>query len=485
MRLGTRIFICYLLISVVCFYYPIRWFLDDLRTRYLEALEEPLVDLANILASIVEVEMERESFDKDGFYDAFQRVYQRILSARIYTFIKSHIDVRVYMTDLSGKIIFDSVDINNEGADYSKWRDVILTLKGLYGARTTRTDVKDKNSSVLYVAAPINKGEEIIGVLTVVKPVTNINEFLNHAKSRIIKVCTISLIIVILLSYLVSIWLTRPIKRLTRYAINIGQGDRADFPKLDKSEIGEMGRAFGKMQDALEGKRYVEHYIQTLTHEIKSPLSAIRGAGELMEEDMPPDQRVKFLSNIRNETGRIQSIVDRMLELSVLENQRTLERVERISLTSLVMSVLESKGPILLKRDIEVRIHVKDDVYIKGDSFLLHQALSNLLQNSIDFSPHDSQIDLNCHVDTYGTRLVLMIEDQGAGIPDFALEKVFNKFFSLQRPEGGKKSTGLGLNLVREVILLHKGDIKLENREKRGARAILTLPSTDSKENIT
>ena len=106
------------------------------------------------------------------------------------------------------------------------------------------------------------------------------------------------------------------------------------------------------MQESLEGKRYVEQYVQNLTHEIKSPLSAIRGAAELLEERMKPERRARFLANINNEANRIQDIVDRMLELSELETRETLNKKERIALTSLVKAVLESKRPMLSKKGI-------------------------------------------------------------------------------------------------------------------------------------
>ncbi len=142
MRLGTRIFIAYLLIFIVCFYYPIDRILKDLRTRYVEGIEDPLVDQANILAAIVGIEMENEQFNPEKLYRAFEHTYSRPLSAKIYDFLKTHVDIRVYITDTFGRVLFDSENRQNEGADYSGWRDVSLTLKGEYGARTTRKDLK-------------------------------------------------------------------------------------------------------------------------------------------------------------------------------------------------------------------------------------------------------------------------------------------------------------------------------------------------------
>jgi len=314
----------------------------------------------------------------------------------------------------------------------------------------------------------------IAGVLTVAKPTTSINNFLKNAKPQVFKVGLLAAVIAVLLSYIVSLWVTRPIKRLTAYADDISQGKRIEFPKLDRSEIGEMGQAFAKMQETLEGKKYVEQYVQKLTHEIKSPLSAIRGAAELLEEKMPSEQRARFLSNVRREANRIQEIVDRMLELSALENQKILRKMERFSFSSLANAVVESKQAILSKKDLQLAIDVPDQVMVNGDSFLLHQALSNLVQNAIDFSPANSHIKLDARV--LDKLLIVSVEDNGPGIPGFATRKVFDKFFSLQRPDSDEKSTGLGLNFVKEVTTLHNGDIILENRTEKGVRATLRIP---------
>jgi two-component system sensor histidine kinase CreC len=474
MKLGTRIFFCYLIIFVLCFSYPINWILDNLRTRYLEGVEEPLVDQANILASLVSSEMESSRFDPERWQRVFDQAGSRPFSAPIYNLVKTDVDMRIYITDEKGKLIFDSLNKKDIGSDYTYWRDVYLTLKGQYGARTTPDDMEDPASKVLYVAAPILVDGNLAGVLTVGKPTTSINTFLKNAKPQIFKVGLLAMAAAIVLSYLVAVWITRPIKRLTRYANDVRQGRRADFPRLDRSEIGDMGKAFAKMQQTLEGKEYVEQYVQKLTHEVKSPLSAIRGAAELLEEKMAPEQQTLFLSNIRNEANRIQSLVDRMLELSALETQNILRKVKRIAVAALFQSVVESKRAILEKQHLQLTTRHPDNARVRGDKFLLQQALSNLIQNAIDFSPTSGEIMLHSRIE--GNLLKIIIEDQGAGIPEYALKKVFDKFFSLQRPNSREKSTGLGLNFVAEVAKLHNGSVELENRTGGGVRASLTLP---------
>jgi len=474
MKLGLRIFICYFAIFAVCFYFPIDWVLDNLRSRYLEGVEDPLVDQANILASIAGREMEEGIFDAEKWRTTFEDVYSRTPSARIYELDKMNVDMSIYITDNAGKVIFDSDNMDNIGKDFKEWRDVGLTLAGKYGARTTRKDPNDNKTSVLYVAAPIKVNNKLAGVLTVVKPTTNINNFIDSARPRILKVGIISALVALGLSLLATLWIIRPISRLKLYAEDIRNGKRVALPGLDHTEIGDMGHSFERMKEALEGKKYVEQYVQTLTHEIKSPLSAIRGAAELLEENIPPETRERFLTNIRDEANRIQDIVDRMLELSELENRKKLINIETVCFKSLIQAVLESKQSMLLKKNLRVEVKTDNDLLIKGDFFLLNQAVANLIQNAVDFSPENSRLKVIAEMDD--SNLTLTIADEGPGIPDYAIEKIFNKFFSLKRPDTDKKSTGLGLSFVKEVAELHNGKVSVENLVGGGAQAVFVIP---------
>jgi two-component system sensor histidine kinase CreC len=473
-KLAGRIFLAYLLISIACFSYPVSHFIKDLRVFILEGMEDPLADQAIILAEFIGKQMEQGRFDPEALYKTFDDVTSRLLRAKIYNFHKTRVDSRVYITDRSGRLIFDSADRKNIGADYSRWRDVSRTLKGEYGTRTTRANPNDPNSSVLYVAAPVMVRGKIAGALTVAKPTNNVNAFLAQEKPRVLHQWYFAAALAIALSFLVSLWLTQPIKRLTRYANNVREGKRGPLPPLGHSEVRDLGMALENMREALEGKRYVEQYIHTLTHEIKSPLSAIRGAAELMDEQMPTEKRARFLSNIRTEAARIQDLVDRMLELSALEAKKTLRTVETVSVSALVKTVLESKEPMFSRKGIVVAFEATDELQVQGDPFLLHQALSNIIQNAVDFSPADGRMVIAARIDE--GRLLLTVDDEGPGIPELCADRVFDRFFSLHRPDTGKKSTGLGLNFVREVATLHNGDIRLENLPKKGLRATLSLP---------
>jgi two-component system sensor histidine kinase CreC len=472
--LRGRILLGFVLVIGAGFYYLVDWVLDDLRPRYLEAVEETLVDTATVLASILSERIEGDEIPLDDLRAGLRGAARRHFEARIYDVVKSHVDLRVYVTDEQGIVIFDSDGGLDEGRDYSRWNDVYLTLQGRYGARATREDPDDPASVVLYVASPIRVKQRLVGVLTVGKPTDTLHLFIWGAQRKISIAGAVAAAAVLLLGVALTVWFTRPIRRLTRYAQAIRDGKRTPLPELGRNEIGTMGQAMEEMRTALEGKNYVEQYVQVLTHEVKGPLSAIRGAAELLGEEMTPERRAQFLDNIRTESDRIQRVVDRLLELSALESRQGLRDVEAFDLAAMAAEAADGIAPALEARRIRLVRRMPAPVEIRGERFLIRQAISNLLQNAVDFTSPEGEV-----VVSVGRRegaAVVTVEDDGPGVPDFAADRIFERFFSLARPDTGRKSSGLGLSVVREVAALHGGSATLENRPEGGARATLVLP---------
>lgn len=298
--------------------------------------------------------------------------------------------------------------------DFSRWNDIFLTLQGKYGARSTRTIADDPTSSTIYVAAPIEKNGEIVGVVSVGKPKNSVSFFVDIARKKFFLLLVLIGLSAIGLAIVLSSWITQPISRLIEFVNSIRQGKSVRLPELGSSEIGTLGLALEEMRAKLEGKNYIEDYIRNLTHEMKSPLTAIKGANEILRDEVVPDKRKLFLENIDVETSILQNLVERMLELSRLENINSVNH-EEILIKSLVNEIVSSFATQLEKKKLFVEINISEALILKGDPFLIRQALCNLISNSIDFSPNDSKIQVAASksIDTF----LISVRDYGPGIP--------------------------------------------------------------------
>lgn len=437
-------------------------------------MEDTLADMSVILATMVEKRIEDLPEYTGELETIFDAAYRKKLNARIYELEKTHVDLRMTITDHNGIVLFDSHGGQDVGEDYSEWHDVHSTLNGKYGARTTRIHPDDIFSSIFYVSAPIKSGDSIAGVLTLGKPAENVRLFVDTSRRNILISGALVLVAVLILSFLVSAWITRPIQKLTDYARAVKNGLRVSPPRLGHNETGTLGQAFEEMRDALEGKQYIERYVQNLTHEIKGPLSSIRGASELLYEEMNSEDRNRFISNIKSESLRIQKIVDRMLELASLEKKKELTDTESIDVTVMLQEIVEGFSADSHSKHVRIQITDTDCVKLTGEPFLLRQAIINLIRNAFEFTPEGGHIRIETRkADPW---IHIGITDNGTGIPDYALEKIFDRFYSLPRPDTHEKSSGLGLPFVQEVAKLHSGSVHIQNAPGGGTKVVFSLP---------
>ncbi|MBL9213947.1 MAG: two-component system sensor histidine kinase CreC [Opitutaceae bacterium] len=473
--MSLRLRLLLVLLAVYCAggYYLTRWALDQVRPRYIESMEETLVDLSVLLAALLETQASAAGPDPAVLERVFASARQREFQAQVHTLRKTAVDLRVYATDPAGRVVYDSAG-QDVGRDYSHWNDVARTLQGRYGARSTRTTPGDDRTHHIYVAAPVRSGGRIVGVLAVGKPTSGINELVAAAERRLLQGAVAGGLAVLLGLMLVAAWIISPLERLTAYARQVRDGRPAALPPLPGRTLRELGTAFEEMRDALEGRQHVERYTQALAHEVKAPLAAIRGAAELLGEEMPAEQRRRFLAHIRDEAARMQQALERLLELSSLEARKALRQTERLDAAGLLDEAAAVVAPAYAAAGLRLARRA-EPAAVTGERVLLREALVNLLQNALEFSPGGGEVAFTAAV--ADGRVVFAVEDRGSGVPDYALDRVFERFYSLPRPGSTRKSTGLGLALVREIAHLHGGDAALENRPGGGARATLWVPA--------
>jgi two-component system sensor histidine kinase CreC len=476
----TRIFIGILVAYALGVAFLMYRQLGDIDPRYRESAEDALVDTSQLMAALIEHASTDGTLRVDSLEPVFRSLQGRRFSADIYGVEKTRVELRMTVIDRQGIVVFDS-RAAEVGADHSRWHDVFRALRGQYGARTTRDVESDPGSAVMYVAAPIRDrtpagAGEIIGVVSVGKPVQSFGRFVEAARQKTLQLGATSVVAVLLLVVILSVWLVRPFGLIADYVRYVREQRSFSLPRLGRRALGAIGAAYDEMRDALAGRNYVADYVQTMTHEVKGPLSAIRGAAELLQEPMADADRARFVANIARETQRIQELVDRMMELTALESRQRLDRAGPVALRAVVADVVAGAAQAAQARGLQLDARPGDlDPVVEGDAFLLQRALANLVDNALDFSPSGGTVTID--IVGRGRSCDVVVVDQGPGIPEFAEGKVFEKFYSLVRPATAKKSTGLGLSFVKEIAELHRGRITLKNAAHGGgAVATLSLP---------
>ena len=474
MSLALRLSLVIASLWALGFIFVVRFEVNETNRRYREATEEPLADTANLLAGILSAEFEDTGdLAPKRFQLGVKEALATPLNAIIYDLHKTSSDLHIYVTDQRGIVVFDSFNEQMLGKDLSDSNDVILSLKGEYGARMVHLE-DSKETTLMQVAAPIRRGSEIIGVVSVGKPTNNAGLFILAAKRSTLITALVTFLLVTLLTVALSLLVTRPIRLLTSHVRKLRDGVRDAAPKLKAPELSELNSAFEELVQKLEGKKYVERYVQALTHEIKSPLTSIKGALEVLRSDPTSVDRDRFLTNIESESDRIQRLSEKLLSLSSLEATAELQKKEEFSIEELIAESLERVEGLASRKGITInRLHASDLRYA-GHRLWLGEALTNLLQNALEFSPNETEISIEQLREQNSLKIEIL--DSGSGIPDWAVEKIYQRFFSLPRPDTNKRSSGLGLALVKEIIELHEGTIGIKNRVSGGTHVSISLP---------
>jgi len=471
-NISVRLFFGYFLVVGLAAWFVLYTFVKESEPSIRQATEESLVDSANLLAELAAGELAAGRIDDGAFATAVAAALQRHPGAEIYGIKKDSVDLRITLTDARGIVVYDSAG-QAQGKDFSKWNDVARVLRGEYGARQSRINPDDPTTSVMHVAAPVRHDGQLIGVVSLAKPMTSIAPFVDRATDRVRASGLTLLLATALIGLVFTAWLSWSIHRLRDYARAVSEGQKAEPPSGGGRQLSELAQALATMREKLEGKQYVERYVQNLAHEMKSPLTAVIGAAEILEDELPEADRRRFAASIGEQAERLRDIIERMLQLARVEQLQAPGARAAVDLAELLTTAVADRHLALAARKLHCVIDAEPCVSINGDAFLLRQAVLNLLDNAIEFSPDGGEISLILR--STAEIAEIRLRDHGAGAPDYALAQLFNRFYSLPRPATGKKSTGLGLALVREVARLHGGEAGFANHPEGGGEARLTL----------
>ena len=474
-RLALKVMLAFALVGGLAGLFVAQVLVAEVKPGVRQAMEANLVNSANLLAELAAVDMAAGHIGEGAFADAVARAVARNPQAMIWHFPKRAIELQVRITDGRGRVVYDSTG-RHLGQDHARWNDVLLTLRGDYGVRSSPVDANDpEGPSAMHVAAPIRDGRgQLLGVLTLIQPNASFDPYIHAAGQAVVRKGLLLTVLCVLIGAAFSAWLAWRVGRLRRYAEAVTRGATVIQPEASRDEIGQLGRALATMREQLDGKAYVEQYVQTLTHEMKSPLAAINASAELLAGPMVPADRERFAASIGEQGARLAQMIDRLLALATLEQHRVLPERSLVELPALVAEVVADAQAKALQRGLHIDCSLPASAALQGDRFFLRQALGNLLDNALDFAQAGPvRIALEAADDGW----LLQVSDDGPGVPDYATARVFERFYSLARPRSGQRSSGLGLNLVAEVARLHGGHARLDNQAGGGARASLWLPA--------
>jgi|GEM_PF-3220431 len=325
----------------------------DIETQSLQATEEVLVDTSQLLANQLTQQLTSSQDlieSKCRSYFSYKKDSLLPHTAKIHGISKQESNLNFYITNQAGFVIFDTNPLAKNNTDLSQANDVYLTLKGQYGARSTRAHESDSNSSILYVGAPIIFNDETIGVLSVYKPQQDVLPFIEERKNKVLHVSLLIGSGTTLFIIAVFIFVYRPIGLLTTYVKSISEGGRPFFPKLGKGrEINLLGNA--------------------LTRKV-------------------------FLNNINQEITRSQQVIDRLLQLSRIEQLDELKRQETINLKDIITKSLKEISARLSQKGIQINTDLQEITFI-GDSFLIQASLQNLFDNAVKYTPKQGCITIS------------------------------------------------------------------------------------------
>ncbi len=349
------------------------------------------------------------------------------------------------------------------------------------------TSENKNNNLIIHTSSIINFSSENI-IITISEISNEIIIAVEERKNFVLRSVLIAAIVIIIFSLFLNNYIIKPIRSLNFFAKQISYDNpksmnklRTEFNKRD-DEIGNLSNSLSDMTNKLYQRiELAERFASDLTHEIRNPLASLKGASDLLNLTKDEKQKVKLLKILSNDVERIERLITDYSQ--VLKDEATQSRAiaKNFDLVDLIESIIEDFNLDTINQKKNIKFIFKNHnkinkAIIFGIESRIEQVIANLLDNSVSFSPTNSVITANLFIDKNSYKI--LIEDQGPGFDENNLDKVFERFYS-DRPDDREGShSGLGLNIVKNIIDSHKGLIKVYNKlDGEGAVVDITLPS--------
>ena len=376
-----------------------------------------------------------------------------------------------------------NIDIGNDNTVSLK--DILFNYAGSknYGIPFTFTQDEFKKFKLTTIKN-VMKDDNNVGYIAISENANDVKAAINERKTFIIRTAIAVGIVILIFSFVLNRYFLKPIKNLVSYTKTIkdknSKGGNIDSLKLRNDELGLLSNSLDDMTLELQKRiSHAENFSTDLVHEIRNPLASLKSASEILHDTNDINQRIKLINILSHDVQRIERLITDYSQMLKDEVALSKEKTKKLDIEPIIKSVVDDFNNIYkLKRGINIsyKNDGKNNYFINGIENRIEQIIANLLDNAISFSEDNKDIVVKVSKKN-NKEINIDVLDEGQGFKEKDTNKIFKRFYS-NRPDKFGQHSGLGLNIVKNLVDLHNGSIKATNRiDKKGARMEVILPT--------
>ncbi len=362
------------------------------------------------------------------------------------------------------------------------------TIKNKFEGKPIVLENKINNNFFVSTLNKVEINKKFAGFIIVTEQANDILVAVDERQNFILRTVLAVAFVILIFSIFLNKYILKPIGSLVLFteAIKAKSDTPVNVAKffVREDEIGKLTKSIDEMTAELQMRtKRAETFSTDLAHEIRNPLASLKGASELIDKIDEQNERQKLLKIINHDVERIERLITDYSQMLKDEASLSKEKMKRINLDIVFTNVVDDFKQNLLNQNKKIEINIiykdkksKNNFYILGIENRLEQVIANLLDNAISFSKNNSKIDIE--IEEIKNNFVIRIKDEGPGFSESSIQKIFKRFYS-NRPTKFGEHSGLGLNIVKNIVELHKGTISASNRvNSSGAQMELMLPKS-------
>jgi len=465
-------------------------------SNHIEVIKNTIDNLVRLDVKFVEEDIRRFLFSTRFLFQNLDRVIffddnlnlvgdtdTLDLDPRSFTKRLDTVELEILNEDKTKEITEDkNINIGNEHSVSLK--DILFNYAGSknFGIPFTFTQEEFNKFKLTTIKNVMLNGKNI-GYLAITENANDIKAAIEERKTFVIRTAIAVGMVILIFSFVLNRYFLKPIKNLVSYTKTIKNKDmktaNIEVLKLRNDELGLLSNSLDDMTLELQKRiSHAENFSNDLVHEIRNPLASLKSASEILQDTNDIDQRLKLIDILSHDVLRIERLITDYSQMLKDEVALSREKIKKLDIEPIIKSVVDDYNNIYqLKRGIEISYinDGKGKYFINGIENRIEQIMANLLDNAISFSEDNQKVTVKVSK-LENSKIAIEVLDEGQGFKEKDKTKIFNRFYS-NRPDKFGEHSGLGLNIVKNLVELHSGSIKASNRiDQKGASMEIMFP---------